>query len=123
MLSVIEPAAVPPIVLLLTVWVTPVVAATRMPRKPRTVPVPPLLMVIDPILLLEIITPSVKLKSRIPWAGDVLAVVDVELITIVDDPSRLPIVFPVTLPMLAGASVAEEPLWIAMNGLRSVVVL
>jgi hypothetical protein len=35
-----------------------------------------------------------------PVTGAVLAVVDVSLTTIVDEPSRLPIVLPVTFPIL-----------------------
>ena len=106
-LSLMEPAAEPPITLLFTVWVTPVVEPTRMPLNPVTVPVPPLLIVIDPMLLLLTLTFPTKLKSRIPWTGDVLVVVELSLTTIVDEPSRLPIVFP---DMLAGASVEPEPL-------------
>src|ERR1051325_5255052 len=107
MLSVIEA-----MVLLLTVCVSPVEEPTRMPRKPTVVPVPPLLMVIEPMLLLETLIVSTKLKSRMPWTGDELAVVEVALTTMVEDPSRLPMVFPV---MLAGASNDDVPVWIPMN--------
>ena len=91
-----------------------------MPRKPVTVPVPPLLIVIEPTLLSETFTPLTRLKSRIPWTGAVLAVSELALTTIVEEPSRLPIVFPL---MFAGASVAVDPLWIPIKAPRSDRVL
>ncbi len=105
--------------LLLTVWVVPVDPATRIPRKPVVVPVPPLLIVIDPIRLFETFNVGVKLKSRIPMIGLVLAVTEVALITMVEEPSRLPMKFGVIFPMLAGASAAAEPLMMPMNADRS----
>ena len=62
MLSVMEPAAVPPIVLLLTVTACPEVPLTRIPRNPVVVPVPPELMVTVPMLLLAKVLLA-KLKS------------------------------------------------------------
>src|SRR5690242_6444846 len=97
MLSVIELAEVPPITLLFTVTFWPVVPLTRIPRKPAVVPEPPLLTVIVPILLFEMISRFWKLKSKIPSKAIVLAVIDDALTTMLDEPSRLPIVLPVTL--------------------------
>lgn len=51
----------PAIVLLLIVASVAVEVLTRIPLKPTTVPVPPLEMVIEPILLLEMFV-SKKLK-------------------------------------------------------------
>ena len=62
MVSVIAPAAVgPPMMLLLTVGLTPVVPLMRIPRNPTTVPVPPELMVMEPmLLLLRLVLPKLK---------------------------------------------------------------
>ena len=95
----IELAAVPPIVLLLTVTFWPAVPLTRIPRKPAVVPVPPLLIVIVPMLLLLMISTFWKLKSNMPSKPIVLAVIDVALTTIPDEPSKLPIVLPVRSPI------------------------
>ena len=78
-LSVIEPAAVPPMVLLLTVCLVPIGPVTRMPRKPMVVPLPPLLIVIDPMLLLETRSEGAELKSRMPMTGAAPDVVEVAL--------------------------------------------
>jgi 3-hydroxymyristoyl/3-hydroxydecanoyl-(acyl carrier protein) dehydratase len=88
------PAIAPPIVLLLIVAATPVVVLTRMPLNPVVVPV--LCIVIAPILLLEILV-AWKLKLKKPRIGTVFAVTDVRFRTMVDEPSRLPIVLPVAL--------------------------
>src|SRR5436309_3634567 len=114
MLLVIELAAVPPMTLLLTVTFWPVVPLTRIPRNPAVVPVPALFIVIVPMLLLLMISKFWKLKSNIPSAPMVLAVIDVALMTIPDEPSRLPIVLPVRLPILKRPAVA--PTEIPVNG-------
>src|SRR5262245_13032635 len=95
---------------------TPVWAAVplnRIPRNPEPVPVPPLLIVIVPILLLEMISPDWKLKSNNPKNAQVLVVVVVLLITILDEPSRLPMVLPVVPP--TSNKPAVEPTEIPMN--------
>lgn len=86
----------------------PVVPLIKIPLNPITVPV--LCIVIAPILLLEILVDR-KLKSKMPITAVVLAVVDVRFSTMVDEPSKLPIVLPVTLnrPPVA-------PIDIALNG-------
>jgi hypothetical protein len=119
MLSVMDPVAVPPIVLLFTTTFWPVVPATRIPRKPTIVPVPPEAIVMDPTLLFEMLV-AAKLKSKIAMAGAVLAVMEVALTTIVDEPSRLPTVFPVVVPMLNNPAVA--PTEIPMKPASDVVV-
>ena len=62
-------------------------------------PLPPELMVMLPIALLDMVF-ELELKSRIPKTGVVLAVVEVAAMTIVEEPSRLPMALPVTLPTL-----------------------
>ena len=47
-----------------------------------------------------------ELKSRMPMTGVVLAVVEVALMTMVEEPSRLPTVLPVTSPTL------NRPSWL-----------
>ena len=91
--------------LLLIVCVVAAVAPGKIPLNPVTVPVP--WMVIAPILLLETLL-ELPLKARIPNTGVVLAVVDVALITMVEEPSRLPMVLPVMLP-ISKAPVADAP--------------
>ena len=96
----------PPIVLLLTVVETPVLVLTRIPLNPVVVPVPPELIVIAPMLLLEMVL-DWRLKSRMPRTGVVLAVVDPALMTIVAKPSRLPMVLPVTFARASPAVPTE----------------
>src|SRR5438105_8137910 len=84
-------------VLLFTVTFWVVVPLTRIPRKPAVVPVPPLLIVIVPMLLLLMTSRFWKLKSKMPWKPMVFAVADDALTTMLDEPSRLPIVLPVML--------------------------
>ena len=62
-LFVIDPGNAPPTVLLLIVRDMPDAAAEKMPRRPVTVPVPPSLTVIDPMLLPETDRPSTQAKS------------------------------------------------------------
>src|SRR4051812_15426972 len=88
-------AAGPPIVLLTIVSVALGVVLARMPRKPTVVPVP--WIVIAPMLLFEML-PELKLKSWMPMIGALAARVELSLRTIVEEPSRLPIVLPVRLP-------------------------
>ena len=57
------------------------------------------MIVIFPITLLESVF-ELELKSRMPITGVVLAVLEVAVITIVDEPSRLPIALPITSPTL-----------------------
>ena len=59
----------------------------------------PGLIVTFPITLLEMVL-DCELKSRIPITGVVFAVLEVAVITTVDEPSRLPIAFPITSPTL-----------------------
>src|SRR4030095_10030213 len=78
-----------------------------MPVKPTLVPVPPELIVTFPTLLLAIVQ-GCELKYRMPRTGAVLAVVEVAVITIEDDPSRLPMMLPVTSPTLNRPSVVPK---------------
>jgi hypothetical protein len=64
-----------------------------MPRNPTAVPVPPELIVMAPMLLFEMF-PELELKSPMPITGALPAVVEVSLMTMVEEPSRLPIVLP-----------------------------
>jgi hypothetical protein len=56
-------------------------------------------MVTLPIALFDRVF-DCELKSRIPMTGLVPAVLDVAVIAIVEEPSRLPTVLPVTSPTL-----------------------
>src|SRR5437762_2741884 len=91
--------------LLLMVWVVSAVAPGKIPLKPVTVPV--LWMVIAPILLLEMLFDWL-VNATIPKTGVVLAVEEVALTIIVEEPSRLPMTLPVTVP-ISRAAVAEAP--------------
>ena len=51
-----------------------------------------------------------RLLGSIPITPGGIGVVELALTTMVDDPSRLPMMFPVVVPMLAGASFAGTPL-------------
>ena len=57
---------------------------------------PPELMVIVPISFSEMVSFE-PLKSRMPVSRDVLAVTEVALMTMLEEASRLPILFPRTL--------------------------
>lgn len=84
----------------------------RIPLNPVAVPEPPEAVVIEPMLLLEMLL-FAKLKSKMPMVGAVPAVVEVSFTTIVEDPSKLPIVLPVTVPTLNKPPVV--PIEIAVN--------
>ena len=86
------PAPLPPIVLLFTVAVAAVTVVSEIPTNPP-VPVPVPLIVIAPTLLFEIGF-ELEVKSKMPFTCPVALSVTV----IVDDPSKLPIVLPVTVP-------------------------
>jgi hypothetical protein len=64
-------------------------------------------MVMFPIALLEMVF-DCELKSRMPITGVVLAVLEVAVITIVEEPSRLPIALSVTSPTLNRPSVVPS---------------
>src|SRR5688572_10566307 len=107
--------------LLLTVLEAIASNSTTIPLKPSSDPVPEaLLIVMEPIELLAIVL-GLALKSPMPMAGTVLFVVELVLMTMVDVPSRLPMVFPVVVPMLHGASWAGTPHWIPIKLLFSVL--
>jgi hypothetical protein len=61
-----------------------------------------------------------ELESRIPITGAVLATVDVAATTIVEEPSKLPMVLPVTLPTLNRPAVVPSAM--AIKGEFAVVV-
>jgi hypothetical protein len=78
-----------------------------------------------PIALLEMIFDWL-LKSKMPRIGVVLTVDEVAVITIVEEPSRLPMVLPVTLPTLnrpsfVPSAIALNPDEIVPVPLRAVV--
>ena len=85
------------------------------------VPVLPVLIVMLPISLLDMVFELV-LESRIPTTGAVLARVDVAATTIVELPSKLPMVLPIELPTLNRPPVVPSEM--AIKGeLPTVVVL
>src|SRR5262245_5369359 len=91
---------------------------TKMPRNPTVVPVPWIAM--EPRLLFELFVIRLR-KVKMPTTGAVPVVVDDSLITIVEEPSRLPIVLPVVLPTLNSPSV--EPSMIPMKEAEVEVLL